>query len=167
MSLLEIHGKLSGKILKTIGLSYTHCISNTVRINFTRYKQQARNRHCAEGRVEGLRQGLAHGLQYNITIFSSHICFIRTLCYFLKDRTAPVRLGSHVGAPIPQNTGAHRIPTLYSCLSPTLYSCYTQDISEPIINTDYICYADDITQTISGRFNTNRLRSQHNTSTNS
>ena len=168
ISLLEIHGKLLGKILNN---RLIHHLNNNHIMNSRQHGfRTSRGTHTALATLYGtISQDIYNkhkidivlrdvskafdkvwptGLQYKITNLNIHTCFTRILCDFLEDRTALVRIGRHIGTPIPLHTGVAQ----GSCLSPTLYSYYTHDIPEPIPNTDYICYADDITQIISGRF---------------
>lgn len=88
------------------------------------------------------------GLKYKISELSIHPCYIKILSDYLTDRTASIKIGNYIGPPISLETGVPQ----GACLSPTLYSFYTHDIPEPIANTDYICFADDITQITSGKY---------------
>ena len=87
------------------------------------------------------------GLKYKIHRLQLHPCLQRTLADFITDRTASVRIDNYIGPPFPLESGVPQ----GACLSPTLYSLYTQDIPTPTHNTDYIAFADDITQISSGR----------------
>ena len=73
----------------------------------------------------------------------------KTLCNYLDDRRASIRIGNHLGPKFPLRTGVPQ----GACLSPTLYSYFTHDIPNPIPKTDYILFADDVTQIISTRHN--------------
>ena len=168
ISLLEIHGKLLGKILNNRLIHHlnTNNVMNSRQHGFrtsrgthtalaTLYEtisQDIYNKHKIDIVLRDVSKAFDKvwhtGLQYKITNLNIHTCFTRILCDFLEDRTASVRLGRHSGTPTPLHTGVSQ----GSCLSPTLYSYNTHDIPEPIPNTDYICYAGDITQIISGRF---------------
>lgn len=89
------------------------------------------------------------GLQYKISQLNMHINFTKTLNNFLSNRTASVTIENHTGPPIQLQTGVPQ----GACLSPTLYSLYTNDIPQPIPKTEYIAYADDITQISAGKHN--------------
>ena len=84
------------------------------------------------------------GLKYKITELGLHSCYEKTLSNYLTNRTASIKIG-HISGPkfklesvIPQG----------ACLSPTLFNMYVKDIPEPLVDTDYLQYADDITQII-------------------
>lgn len=88
------------------------------------------------------------GLKYKLSTLNIHPCFMKTLCDFISDRTASATVDGYTGPPFSLHSGVPQ----GSCLSPTLYSFYTHDIPEPLENTDYIAYADDITQITSGPY---------------
>ena len=60
------------------------------------------------------------------------------------DRTATIKIGHFTGPKFNLETGVPQ----GACLSPTLFNIYVHDIPRPLPNTDYIQYADDITQII-------------------
>ena len=86
-----------------------------------------------------------NGLKYKIATIDLHVCFTKTLCSFLDNRTATIRLGQHKGQTFRLHTGVPQ----GACLSPTLYTFYTHDLPEPTSHAEYIAFADDITQIIS------------------
>ena len=88
-----------------------------------------------------------NGLKYKIIQLHLHSSFIRTLIDFLTDRTASIRINNHTGPSFQLHSGVPQ----GSCLSPTLYSFFTHDLPPPLPNTEYIAYADDITQIITSR----------------
>jgi len=88
------------------------------------------------------------GLQYKISQLHLHDTFTKTLNNYLINRIATVSIENHIGPHFNLNSGVPQ----GACLSPTLYSLYTNDIPHPLLNTDYIAYADDITQITSGRY---------------
>ena len=73
----------------------------------------------------------------------------KTLCNYLDDRHASIRIDNHIGPKFPLLTGVPQ----GACLSPTLYSYFTHDLPDPIPKTDYILFADDVTQIISTKDN--------------
>ena len=84
------------------------------------------------------------GLKYKITELGLHSCYEKTLSNYLTNRTASIKI-SHISGPkfklessVPQG----------ACLSPTLFNIYVKDIPEPLVDTDYLQYADDITRII-------------------
>ena len=60
------------------------------------------------------------------------------------DRTATIKIGHFTGPKFNLETGVPQ----GACLSPTLFKIYVHDIPHPLPNTDYIQYADGITQII-------------------
>ena len=88
------------------------------------------------------------GIKYKILQIGLHTCFTKTLSDYLTDRTATIQIGDYTGPTFSLNSGVPQ----GACLSPTLYSFYTHDMPEPLPNTDYIAFADDITQITSGRY---------------
>ena len=84
------------------------------------------------------------GLKYKLTETNLHDCYKRLLCDFVMDRTACIKIGRHIGQTIELETGVPQ----GACLSPTLFNFYVHDLPDPLPNTDYIQYADDITQII-------------------
>ena len=84
------------------------------------------------------------GLKYKLTRTGLHDCYTRLLCDYLTDRTASIKIGQYTGPEFPLETG---VPQGTS-LSPTLFNFYVHDLPEPLDDTDYIQYADDLTQII-------------------
>ena len=82
------------------------------------------------------------GLRYKLSQIALHPCFLKILSNYLKNRTASIRIDNYLGPPIQLRSGVPQ----GACLSPTLYGFFTRDIEEPPHHTDYIAYADDITQ---------------------
>ena len=85
------------------------------------------------------------GLKYKLTETGLHDCYKKILCDYLTDRTARLKIGHYTGPPFDLETGVPQ----GACLSPTLFNFYVHDIPPPLPDTDYIQYADDITQIIS------------------
>ena len=85
-----------------------------------------------------------NGLMYKLLHANLPDCLTRLLCNYLRDRTANIRIEDYYGPTFALSSG---IPQ-GGCLSPTRFSFYTHDIPEPLGNTQYISYADDITQIV-------------------
>jgi hypothetical protein len=168
ISLLDIHGKILDKILNNRLTNYLtiHDHYNVRQHGF----RQNRGTHTALATLhETLSIHLAQkhtidivlrdvskafdkvwhsGLIYKLTQTNIHPLFIRTLNNYLTNRTASIRIGTYIGPPFTLKTGVPQ----GACLSPTLFSFYTHDIPPPLPNTDYICFADDITQITAGKY---------------
>lgn len=84
-----------------------------------------------------------NGLKFKI--LQLHLPRIMTslLCSFLDNRKAKIRMGQYTGPAFNLHSGVPQ----GSCLSPTLYNWYVADLGE-LINSNYIQYADDITQIV-------------------
>ena len=84
------------------------------------------------------------GLKYKITELRLHSCYEKTLSNYLTNRTASIKIGHISGPKFKLESG---IPQR-ACLSLTLFNIYVKDIAESLVDTDYLQYADDITQII-------------------
>ena len=85
------------------------------------------------------------GLMYKLLHLNLTTPLTRLLCNFLVDRTASIKLNTYIGPPIPLHSGTPQ----GSILSPTKYITYTHDLPPPTPYSNYIMYADDITQIVS------------------
>ena len=164
ISLLDIHAKILDKILNT--RLYTHLQNNNLLNTRQHGFRASRGTHTA---IATINEIISHktrdkfkidivlrdvakafdkvwhvGLKHKLLSLGLHDCFFRTLCDYLDDRKAAIRLGSYVGESFSVCTGVPQGANL----SPTLYSFFIHDMPEPIPNTDYVCFADDITQII-------------------
>lgn len=168
ISLLDIQGKLLDKILNNRLYSHlqTHNILNPRQHGFRKYRgthtalatlHETLAIHSAQKhKIDLILRDVAKafdrvwhtGLAYKISQLNLHPSFTKTLIDFFTDRTASIRIGTYLGPPFDLQTGVPQ----GACLSPTLYSFYTHDIPPPIPNTDYIAFADDITQITAGRY---------------
>ena len=89
------------------------------------------------------------GLLHKILNLNLHTCFTKTLSSFLTNRTASISLQNYTGTPFKLESGVPQ----GACLSPTLYNFYTHDTPDPTQHSEYIAYADDITQIIAHQNN--------------
>lgn len=85
-----------------------------------------------------------HGLIYKILHTNLHDSYKKLLIDYIQDRHAVIHIGNHTGQPFPLLSGVPQ----GGCLSPTLYILYTTDMPQPTPYSDYIVYADDISQLI-------------------
>lgn len=169
ISLLDVHGKLLDKILNN--RLYRHLSNNNILHDRQHGFRRLRGTDTALATLYetlSISQAQRHttyvvlrdvtkafdkvwtlGLQYKIAQLNLHINFTKTLNNYLINRTASVSIQTHIGPPIQLQSGVPQ----GACLSPTLYSLYTNDIPQPLPKTDYIAFADDITQISTGKHN--------------
>ena len=84
----------------------------------------------------------------------------RILSNYLADRTATVRIGDYFWQTFQLKSGVPQS----GCLSPTLLNLYNKhDMTDPCGNTEYIAYADDVTQIIPQRSKSAALHSLQTT----
>ena len=60
---------------------------------------------------------------------------------------ATIRIGNLLGTPFHLESGVPQ----GACLSPSLFNFYVSDLPDTLPDTDYVQYADDVTQIISGK----------------
>ena len=84
------------------------------------------------------------GLKYKLINLQLHPCLLKIINSYITDRHTSIRIADHIGTPFPLNCGVPQ----GGCLSPTLYNIFTADMPNPTTASDYIIYADDITQII-------------------
>ena len=168
ISLLDIQGKLLDKILNNRlyeHLTYNN-IHNTRQHGFRKHRGthtalatfhetlaiHLSQRHTIDVVLRDVTKAFDKvwhtGLQYKLIQLNLHPSFTKTLANYLTNRTASIRIGYHIGPPLQLHTGVPQ----GACLSPTLYSFYTHDLPPPLPNTEYIAFADDITQITAGRY---------------
>ena len=168
ISLLDIQGKLLDKILNTRLTQHleTHNYTNSRQHGFRKHRgthtalslfyetisttlaQQHKTNIILRDVAKAFDKVWHIGLKYKLSQIGLHNCFTRTLTDYITDRTASIRLNTYIGPPFELNSGVPQ----GACLSPTLYSFYTHDMPPPTHDTDYIAFADDITQIASGRY---------------
>ena len=84
------------------------------------------------------------GLLYKLFLDNFPMFLLRSINSFLSNRKALIKINSFTGplfnifCGVPQG----------SPLSPTLFNFYTHDIPPPTASSDYIAYADDLTQIV-------------------
>ncbi|KAF2345057.1 Reverse transcriptase domain [Trinorchestia longiramus] len=162
ISLLDIHGKLLDKIL-TYRLTdhlTIHNIYNKRQHDFRHGKGthtalatlhemlhiHLNQRHTIDVILRDVSKAFDKvwhtGLKYKLSQLNLHPLFTKILANFLSDRTAANRIANHTEQPFPIKSGVPQ----GAVISPALYNFYTHDLPPPIPNTDYIAFADDITQ---------------------
>lgn len=83
------------------------------------------------------------GLKYKILRLELPRCLTALLCNFIENRTAAIKIGHHTGETFQLHSGVPQGSTL----SPTLFNLYVSDVGQ-LLRSEYIQYADDITQLI-------------------
>ena len=96
-----------------------------------------------------------NGLRYKIMRQEElPLLIMKMLSSFVSDRTAQIRINSHIGDTFPLESGVPQ----GGILSPTLFIYYTSDLTPAGPNSEDVIFADDITQTI---VNENNDKIQH------
>ena len=164
ISLLEIHGKILDRTLQRRLYNHLeeHNLINPKQHGFRQFRGTATALAILHEKIaihSALKQKIDivlrdvskafdkvwhTGLKHKLTQLNTHPLFIRILCNFLNNRKAQIRIHKHTGPHFNLHSGVPQ----GAVLSPTLYSYYTNDIPPPLLDTDYILYADDITQII-------------------
>ena len=168
ISLLDIQGKLLDKILNTRLTRYIdhHNINNDRQHGFRKHRGThtalatfyetlvniKQHKHSADIILRDVSKAFDKvwhtGLKHKIHQLGLHTCFTRILTDYITDRTASIQIDHYTGPPFPLESGVPQ----GACLSPTLYNLYTHDLPPPLPSTDYIAFADDITQITSGPY---------------
>lgn len=97
------------------------------------------------------------GLKYKIVKTELPSYMKRILCDYLTDRVIQIQIGQHLGPAFEIESGVPQ----GGCLSPTLFILYTSDMPNPTPYSDYITFADDITQIISYPGKSKELLAMH------
>lgn len=84
------------------------------------------------------------GLIYKLISGKLPNYIIRIIFDYLQNRKAQIKINNYIGPSFNLCSGVPQ----GGCLSPTLFNYYTHDLPPPISNSEYIAYADDITQII-------------------
>lgn len=186
ISLLDIHSKLLDKILNTRiqrfflqhnyidtrqhGFRRNRGTNTALALLYETLSLHTTQKHCTDIILRDVAKAFDRvwhtGLKYKITQTTLHPCYIKILSDYISDRTASIQIDNYIGPPFPLDSGVPQ----GAVLSPTLYSFYIHDMPTPLPNTDYIAFADDITQITSGPYkprdatrNTEHAISQINT----
>ena len=85
-----------------------------------------------------------NGLKHKLTQLNLPDNLTRILCNYLDGRTAHIKQDTYLGPPILLRSGVPQ----GSLISPTLFTFYTSQLPPPAPYSNYIAYADDITQII-------------------
>lgn len=81
----------------------------------------------------------------------------KLLCDYLEDRKAHISVGNLLGPAFSLHSGVPQ----GGCLSPTLYILYTSDMPNPSPYSEYIMYADDVTQWVSYSGKSTQMMAHH------
>lgn len=66
------------------------------------------------------------------------------LCDYQTDRQIYIQIGQYLGQPFEIESGVSK----GGCLSSTLFIFYTSDMPQPTPHSDYVVFADDVTQIV-------------------
>lgn len=164
ISLLEVTGKLLEKILNNRLLTY---LENN---NVLNHRQHGFRKHrgthtalaiitetiaIARARNEQVNLILRDikkafdkvwhpGLKYKILKTNIPTYMKQILCDYLSDRQIHIQIGQHIGPPFEIESGVPQ----GGCLSPTLFILYTSDMPNPSPYSEYVVFADDVTQIV-------------------
>lgn len=97
------------------------------------------------------------GLQYKLLQCNLPTQYEKILSHYLQNRTAKINIGNYTGPDIPLLSGVPQ----GSCISPTLYILYTADTPPPAPYSEYIQFADDITQIITYPGKSTQIMANH------
>lgn len=177
ISLLEVTGKLFEKILNARLLKY---LENNKILNMRQHGfRQNRGTHTAlaiitetiaiaKAKQENVNLILRdikkafdkvwhNGLKYKI-LKTNLPSFMKTiLCDYLSDRLIQINRGQFLGPPFEIESGVPQ----GGCLSPTLFILYTSDMPTPSPYSEYITFADDVTQIVSYPGKSKELLAMH------
>lgn len=84
------------------------------------------------------------GLKYKILKTTLPSYMKQILCDYLTDRQVYIQIGQYLGPPFEIESGVPQ----GGCLSPTLFIFYTSDMPQPTPYSEYVVFADDVTQIV-------------------
>lgn len=164
ISLLEVTGKLFEKILNNRLLLYLE--NNNILNNRQHGFRKNRGTHTALAMItETVAVAKARKDQVNIILRDIKKAFDKVwhiglkykilktnlpkymkqiLCDYLTDRQIQIQIGHHIGPPFEIESGVPQ----GGCLSPTLFILYTSDMPQPSPYSEYVVFADDVTQIV-------------------
>lgn len=164
ISLLEITGKLLEKILNNRLLTYlennnalnmrqhgfrkhrgTHTALAIITDTIARAKSNKDQVNLITRDIKKAFDKVWHlGLKYKILRTTLPTFMKKILCDYLTDRKIHIQIGDYLGPPFEIESGVPQ----GGCLSPTLFIFYTSDMPQPTPYSDYVAFADDVTQIV-------------------
>lgn len=165
ISLLEVTGKLFEKILNARLLKYlennnllnirqhgfrpnrgTHTALAIITETIAIAKAKKENVNLILRDIKKAFDKVWHnGLKYKILKTNLPSYMKTVLCDYLSDRLIQINRGQYLGPPFEIESGVPQ----GGCLSPTLFILYTSDMPSPSPYSEYITFADDVTQIVS------------------
>lgn len=164
ISLLEVTGKLFEKILNNRLLTYledknilntrqhgfrkrrgTHTALAIITDIIARAKANKNQINLILRDIKKAFDKVWHiGLKYKILKTTLPAYMKQVLCDYLSDRQVQIQIGNYLGPPFELESGVPQ----GGCLSPTLFIFYTADMPQPTPYSEYIVFADDVTQIV-------------------
>lgn len=177
ISLLEITGKLFEKILNNRLLTFleNHNILNVRQHGFRRNRgthtalaiitdtiaRAKANKDQVNLILRDIKKAFDKvwhtGLKYKILKTTLPPYIKQILCDYLTDRLIYIQIGNFLGPPFEIESGVPQ----GGCLSPTLFIFYTSDMPQPTPYSEYVAFADDVTQIVAYPGKSRELLSVH------
>lgn len=177
ISLLEVTGKLLEKIINNRLLDFlehnniinkrqhgfrkkrgTHTALALITENIALSKAKKHNINIVLRDISKAFDKVWHlGLKYKVLNTNIPSYMKRMLCDYLEDREVFIQIGSYIEKPFTIESGVPQ----GGCLSPTLFILYTSDMPDPAPCSEYVMFADDITQIISYPGKSKELTARH------